>query len=190
MVNPTRRATLEDVASHWWVNWGYTTRVGEQGALNEGGHPSSDPGRTSVAQWLWRSSRPLLENGAKVCSFLKQQAPGGRALAPGLERQHSLKKSRKENAMAQTFQGAPATLTRARGGVPLEGLGCVVLTLGLLKQRLVLQPLGHRGLARVSAGCPPLCGYNVACALSIVGPQRAGKSTVSVPSSCKELVCV
>ena len=32
MVNPTRRATLEDVASHWWLNWGYTTRVGEQGA--------------------------------------------------------------------------------------------------------------------------------------------------------------
>ena len=30
MVNPTRRATLEDVASHWWVNWGYTTGVGEQ----------------------------------------------------------------------------------------------------------------------------------------------------------------
>ena len=91
MVNPTRRATLEDVASHWWLNWGYTTRVGEQGAPHEGGHPGSDPGRTSVAQWLWRSSRPLLENGAKVCSFLKQQAPGGRALAPDLERQHSLK---------------------------------------------------------------------------------------------------
>ena len=48
MVNPTRRATLEDVASHWWLNWGYTTRVGEQGAPHEGGHPGSDPGRTSV----------------------------------------------------------------------------------------------------------------------------------------------
>ncbi|XP_017915537.1 PREDICTED: NUAK family SNF1-like kinase 2 isoform X1 [Capra hircus] len=130
MVNPSRRATLEDVASHWWVNWGYTTRVGEPGALNEGGHPSSDPGRTSVAQWLWRSSRPLLENGAKVCSFLKQQAPGGRALAPGLERQHSLKKSRKENAMAQTFQGAPAT-----DASPRPGKGGLKLPKGILKKK-------------------------------------------------------
>ncbi|XP_068842293.1 NUAK family SNF1-like kinase 2 [Capricornis sumatraensis] len=130
MVNPTRRATLEDVASHWWVNWGYTTRVGEQGAPHEGGHPSSDPGRTSVAQWLWRSSRPLLENGAKVCSFLKQQAPGGRALAPGLERQHSLKKSRKENAMAQTFQGALAT-----DASPRPGKGGLKLPKGILKKK-------------------------------------------------------
>ncbi|XP_055276015.1 NUAK family SNF1-like kinase 2 isoform X1 [Moschus berezovskii] len=130
MVNPTRRATLEDVASHWWVNWGYTTRVGEQGAPHEGGHPSSDPGRTSVAQWLWRSSRPLLENGAKVCSFLKQQAPGSRTLAPGLERQHSLKKSRKENAMAQTLQGAPAA-----DASPRPGKGGLKLPKGILKKK-------------------------------------------------------
>ncbi|XP_070330704.1 NUAK family SNF1-like kinase 2 isoform X1 [Odocoileus virginianus] len=130
MVNPTRRATLEDVASHWWVNWGYATRVGEQGAPHEGGHPGSDPGRASVAQWLRRSSRPLLENGAKVCSFLKQQAPGGRGLAPGLERQHSLKKSRKENAMAQILQGAPAADTS-----PRPGKGGLKLPKGILKKK-------------------------------------------------------
>lgn len=130
MVNPTRRASLEDVASHWWVNWGYATRVGEQGAPHEGGHPGSDPGRASVAQWLRRSSRPLLENGAKVCSFLKQQAPGGRGLAPGLERQHSLKKSRKENAMAQTLQGAPAA-----DASPRPGKGGLKLPKGILKKK-------------------------------------------------------
>ncbi|KAB0376436.1 hypothetical protein FD755_010880 [Muntiacus reevesi] len=130
MVNPTRRATLEDVASHWWVNWGYATRVGEQGAPHEGGHPGSDPGWASVAQWLRRSSRPLLENGAKVCSFLKQQAPGGRGLAPGLERQHSLKKSRKENAMAQTLQGAPAA-----DASPRPGKGGLKLPKGILKKK-------------------------------------------------------
>ncbi|XP_053576677.1 NUAK family SNF1-like kinase 1 [Bombina bombina] len=26
-VNPTRRATVEDIASHWWVNWGYDSVV-------------------------------------------------------------------------------------------------------------------------------------------------------------------
>ncbi|KAG9483495.1 hypothetical protein GDO78_009422 [Eleutherodactylus coqui] len=26
-VNPSRRATIEDIANHWWVNWGYDTMV-------------------------------------------------------------------------------------------------------------------------------------------------------------------
>ncbi|XP_012615250.2 NUAK family SNF1-like kinase 2 [Microcebus murinus] len=116
MVNPTRRATLEDVASHWWVNWGYATRVVEQEALREGGHTGGDSARASMADWLRRSSRPLLENGAKVCSFFKQHAPGGGSAAPGLERQHSLKKSRKENDMAQSLQGSPAEDTAPRPG--------------------------------------------------------------------------
>ncbi|XP_026336305.2 NUAK family SNF1-like kinase 2 [Ursus arctos] len=122
MVNPTRRATLEDVASHWWVNWGYATRVGEREALHDGGHPGSDSGRASMADWLRRSSRPLLGNGAKVCSFFKQHTPGGGSVAPGLERQHSLKKSRKENDMAQSLQGDPVddpSLRPARGNLKL-----------------------------------------------------------------------
>ncbi|XP_040841463.1 NUAK family SNF1-like kinase 2 isoform X2 [Ochotona curzoniae] len=121
MVNPTRRATLEDVASHWWVNWGYTTRVGELDAVHEGGHPSSDSARaTSVADWFRRSSRPLLENGAKVCSFFKQHVPGsgasGSPCPTSLERQHSLKKSRKEHDVAQARQGVPAGDTSPRLG--------------------------------------------------------------------------
>ncbi|XP_004464808.2 NUAK family SNF1-like kinase 2 [Dasypus novemcinctus] len=119
MVNPTRRATLEDVASHWWVNWGYATRVGEQEALHESGHPGGDSARASVADWLRRSSRPLLENGAKVRSFFKQHAPGAGSSAPGLEQQHSLKKSRKENDMAQSLQGDPAEDTAPR---PAKGI--------------------------------------------------------------------
>lgn len=130
MVNPTRRATLEDVASHWWVNWGYTTRVGEQEALLAGGHPSGDSGRASMADWLRRSSRPLLENGAKVCSFFKQHVPGGGSTVPGLEQQHSLKKSRKENDMAQTMQGDPAEDTSSR-----PGKNSLKLPKGILKKK-------------------------------------------------------
>ncbi|XP_062970147.1 NUAK family SNF1-like kinase 2 [Cynocephalus volans] len=130
MVNPTRRATLEDVACHWWVNWGYATRVGEQEALREGGHPGSDFVRASVADWLRRSSRPLLENGAKVCSFFKQHAPGGGSAAPGLERQHSLKKSRKENDMAQSLQGDPAD-----DSSPRPGKSNLKLPKGILKKK-------------------------------------------------------
>ncbi|XP_049714391.1 NUAK family SNF1-like kinase 2 isoform X2 [Elephas maximus indicus] len=130
MVNPTRRATLEDVASHWWVNWGYATRVGEQETLHESGHPSSDSARASMADWLRRSSRPLLENGAKVCSFFKQHAPGGGGTATALERQHSLKKSRKENDMAQSLQKDPADDTAAR---PCKGV--LKLPKGILKKK-------------------------------------------------------
>ncbi|XP_077013667.1 NUAK family SNF1-like kinase 2 [Tamandua tetradactyla] len=131
MVNPTRRATLEDVASHWWVNWGYATRVGEPEALHEGGHPGGDTARASVADWLRRSSRPLLENGARVCSFFKQHAPGGGGTAPGLERQHSLKKSRKENDMAQSLQGDPADNTAPR---PSQGI--LTLPKSILKKKV------------------------------------------------------
>ncbi|XP_053463590.1 NUAK family SNF1-like kinase 2 [Nycticebus coucang] len=130
MVNPTRRATLEDVASHWWVNWGYATRVGEQEALREGGHSGSDSARASMADWLRRSSRPLLENGAKVCSFFKQHTPGGGGMAPGVERQHSLKKSRRENDMAQSFHGDPADDTSTR-----TGKGNLKLPKGILKKK-------------------------------------------------------
>ncbi|NWI99306.1 NUAK2 kinase, partial [Crypturellus undulatus] len=96
MVNPARRATIEDIATHWWVNWGYKVPVGEQETLRESESPLA-----AVAEWLRRSSRPLVENGSKVRCFFKQHLP-----APGgaLERQRSLKKSKKENDVSQALQ--------------------------------------------------------------------------------------
>ncbi|NXO74893.1 NUAK2 kinase, partial [Sitta europaea] len=98
MVNPERRATIEDIATHWWVNWGYKTPLGEQELLRESESPLA-----TVAEWLRRSSRPLLENGSKMRCFLKQHIPGA---AP--ERQRSLKKSKKENDVQQALQEVPA----------------------------------------------------------------------------------
>ncbi|NXY92612.1 NUAK2 kinase, partial [Alcedo cyanopectus] len=94
MVNPERRATIEDIATHWWVNWGYKMPMGEQELLRE-----SDSPLATVAEWLRRSSRPLLENGSKVRCFLKQHIP-----SVALERQRSLKKSKKENDVTHTLQ--------------------------------------------------------------------------------------
>ncbi|CAN8199991.1 unnamed protein product [Coccothraustes coccothraustes] len=98
MVNPERRATIEDIATHWWVNWGYKMPLGEQELLRESESPLA-----TVAEWLRRSSRPLLENGSKVRCFLKQHMPGA-----ALERQRSLKKSKKENDVSHAVQEAPA----------------------------------------------------------------------------------
>ncbi|NXO51327.1 NUAK2 kinase, partial [Aramus guarauna] len=94
MVNPERRATIEDIATHWWVNWGYKVPVGEQELLRESESPLA-----TVAEWLRRSSRPLLENSSKVRCFLKQHIPG-----VALERQRSLKKSKKENDVSHVLQ--------------------------------------------------------------------------------------
>lgn len=96
MVNPERRATIEDIATHWWVNWGYKVPLGEQELLRENESPLA-----TVAEWLRRSSRPLLENSSKVRCFLKQHIPG-----VALERQRSLKKSKKENDVSHTLQEA------------------------------------------------------------------------------------
>ncbi|XP_010013511.1 PREDICTED: NUAK family SNF1-like kinase 2, partial [Nestor notabilis] len=94
MVNPERRATIEDIATHWWVNWGYKVPIGEQELLGE-----SDSPLATVAEWLRRSSRPLLENSSRVRCFLKQHIPGA-----ALERQRSLKKSKKENDVSHVLQ--------------------------------------------------------------------------------------
>ncbi|XP_037266253.1 NUAK family SNF1-like kinase 2 [Falco rusticolus] len=94
MVNPERRATIEDIATHWWVNWGYKVPIGEQELLRESESPLA-----TVAEWLRRSSRPLLENSSKVRCFLKQHIPG-----VALERQRSLKKSKKENDVSHALQ--------------------------------------------------------------------------------------
>ncbi|MEE6492179.1 hypothetical protein FKM82_016509 [Ascaphus truei] len=96
MVNPERRASLSEVASHWWVNWGYRQ------PLSEPCKDSETPFST-VGGWLRRSSRPLWDNGSKVRCFLRQHLPG-----TTVARQCSLKRSKRENDMSRGvgFQGA------------------------------------------------------------------------------------
>ncbi|NXX98835.1 NUAK2 kinase, partial [Centropus bengalensis] len=94
MVNPERRATIEDIATHWWVNWGYKVPVGDQELFRDSESPLA-----TMAEWLRRSSRPLLENSSKVRCFLKQHIP-----SVALERQRSLKKSKKENDVSHVLQ--------------------------------------------------------------------------------------
>nr|XP_033774930.1 NUAK family SNF1-like kinase 2 [Geotrypetes seraphini] len=100
MVNPDRRATIEDIANHWWVNWGYKTPVGEVETLRENESPLA-----TVAEWLRRSSRPLFENGSKVRCFFKQHMA-----SITLDRQRSLKKSKKENDMSSSTAEGPSTV--------------------------------------------------------------------------------
>lgn len=106
MVNPERRATVEEIAGHWWLNWGYQqpllAETKSSSSVEQTTSPASPStthpaGLASVASWLRRTSRPLLENGSKMRCLLRSQGSGGDVV-----RQRSLRRSRKENNVSQT----------------------------------------------------------------------------------------
>ncbi|XP_061730197.1 NUAK family SNF1-like kinase 2 [Nerophis ophidion] len=114
MVNPDRRATMEEIAGHWWLNWGYQksllgeTKVEETTSTKSMSHPA---GLASVASWLRRTSRPLLENGSKMrCLLLRPHGSGGDVV-----RQRSLRRSQKENNVSQPAQEACADTRPSKG---------------------------------------------------------------------------
>lgn len=95
MVNPERRATIEDIANHWWVNWGYKSSVCDCDALQD----SESPLLSRFIDWHNRSSGLQPETDTKSKCLSK---PKGSEVM--LERQRSLKKSKKENDIAQSIQ--------------------------------------------------------------------------------------
>uniref|UniRef100_A0A3P8T934 non-specific serine/threonine protein kinase n=1 Tax=Amphiprion percula TaxID=161767 RepID=A0A3P8T934_AMPPE len=111
MVNPERRATTEEIAGHWWLNWGYQhpilcerkSSTAEQTPSPVSPSTSHPAGLASVASWLRRTSRPLLENGSKMRCLLRSQGGGGDVV-----RQRSLRRSRKENNVSQTVHEGTA----------------------------------------------------------------------------------
>lgn len=119
MVNPERRATIEEIAGHWWLNWGYQqpllceriSSLVEQTPSPVSPSTSHPGGLASVASWLRRTSRPLLENGSKMRCLLRSQGGGGDVV-----RQRSLRRSRKENNVSQTVHEG-STDTRPSKGI-------------------------------------------------------------------------
>ena len=95
MVNPDRRATVEDIANHWWVNWGYKSSVCDCDGL----HSAESPLLARIIDWHHRSTGLQAEAEAKMKGLAKPGAP-----EVMLERQRSLKKSKKENDFAQSGQ--------------------------------------------------------------------------------------
>ncbi|XP_053562592.1 NUAK family SNF1-like kinase 2 [Bombina bombina] len=113
MVNPERRATLNDVASHWWVNWGYSQPLCEPEACKDTESPFS-----IVGGWFRRSSRPLWDNGSKMRCFLRQHLPGAT-----VTRQRSLKRSKRENNITQgAGSQVPQEKTNIVTAAPKKGI--------------------------------------------------------------------
>ncbi|XP_061688976.1 NUAK family SNF1-like kinase 2 [Syngnathoides biaculeatus] len=119
MVNPERRATIEEIAGHWWLNWGYQQSLLAETKANQveestltGSQSTQHPaGLASVANWLRRTSRPLLENGSKMRCLLRSQGSGGGDVV----RQRSLRRSRKENNVSQPIHEGGADMRPSKG---------------------------------------------------------------------------
>lgn len=124
MVNPERRATLEEIARHWWLNWGYQRPLLTESkiAVNSCSTGSASlnaatnaavatqtqvGGPTRIADWLRRTSRPLLESSSKVRCLLRSNGGGGGG--GEMVRQRSIRRSRKENNVSQSMQDGSAT---------------------------------------------------------------------------------
>lgn len=104
MVNPDRRATLEEIAGHWWLNWGYQRPLlAEKEATGTTTTTTSQTSNSArITDWLRRTSRPLLHSGSKMRCLLR---PGGGVSGDAaITRQRSIRRSRKENNVSQSMQ--------------------------------------------------------------------------------------
>ncbi|KAA0711724.1 NUAK family SNF1-like kinase 2 [Triplophysa tibetana] len=108
MVNPARRASLGEIAGHWWLNWGYQHPLlpqNESAAVHRVTAACQTGSSTRIADWLRRTSRPLLQSGSKVRCLLRS---GGAVGGDPVQRQRSVRRSRKENNVSQTMQEGSA----------------------------------------------------------------------------------
>ncbi|KAK6292393.1 hypothetical protein J4Q44_G00369770 [Coregonus suidteri] len=56
MVNPERRATVEDIANHWWVNWGWKTTVCDCDVQKDNSGCASSPTLARFIDWQNRTT--------------------------------------------------------------------------------------------------------------------------------------
>ncbi|TRY90232.1 hypothetical protein DNTS_027166 [Danionella cerebrum] len=70
MVNPDRRATVEDIANHWWVNWGWKTSVCDCESQRDAGSPML----ARLIDWQNRTEpRPSKAIRSEPFLFLRQR---------------------------------------------------------------------------------------------------------------------
>ncbi|KAM9786180.1 NUAK family SNF1-like kinase 1 [Neosynchiropus ocellatus] len=113
-VRVEERATIEDVANHWWVNWGY-----EESVCDCTSFPFQDCPSPLLARYIdWQNqvtAEPgLLSNSSCLpphsCYFSSPLTMDHGGLQGGTS---SLRKSRKENAIPQTTTGSTVNAAAA-----------------------------------------------------------------------------
>uniref|UniRef100_A0A3Q4HTM5 non-specific serine/threonine protein kinase n=1 Tax=Neolamprologus brichardi TaxID=32507 RepID=A0A3Q4HTM5_NEOBR len=97
-VRVDERATIEDVANHWWVNWGY-----EESVCDCPSFPHQECPSPLLARYIdWQNQVAAASSLTVDADCLSSDSSGARVRG-GIS---SLRKSRKENAIPQTAQGA------------------------------------------------------------------------------------
>ncbi|KAG1953057.1 NUAK family SNF1-like kinase 1 [Pimephales promelas] len=106
MVNPERRATIEDIANHWWVNWGWKSTVCDCQTQRENSSPMlarfidwqnrtevrpgkpqrPEPGNTNLTNTARRLRKSTKENDIGMWGVAEEK--------PGLKRPKSILKTR------------------------------------------------------------------------------------------------
>ena len=92
MVNPERRATVEDIANHWWVNWGWKSTVCDCQGQQSQGSPM-------LARFIdWQNQNRPGGGGDPGKSARAEKTEGTAATAPHTPTaRRGLKKAMKEN---------------------------------------------------------------------------------------------
>ncbi|XP_014025323.2 NUAK family SNF1-like kinase 1 [Salmo salar] len=106
MVNPERRATVEDIANHWWVNWGWKSSVCDCETQRDNG--TSSPMLARFIDWQNRTE-PRPGKPTTLLPLVLRQRPkkskkenevgdgphgGGEGEKPGLKRPKGILKTR------------------------------------------------------------------------------------------------
>lgn len=159
-VRVDERATIEDVANHWWVNWGYEESVCDCPSSLHQECPSPLLARyidwqnqvaaasslTVDAERLSSDSSGPLQHASNPFYFslpLKHDCGGGGRVRGGMS---SLRKSRKENAIPQTAQGASAAICLAAASSTVISSTCTFerkKPKGILKHQRSLDSVFH-----------------------------------------------
>ncbi|XP_056129992.1 NUAK family SNF1-like kinase 1 isoform X2 [Lampris incognitus] len=150
-VRVDERATVEDVANHWWVNWGY-----EEGVCDCPSSPNPDCPSPLLARYIDWQNRVTATSGMAVdptglssdSSHPSQASPhpfyfsfplkGDRGGGGGRVRggASSLRKSRKENTIPQTSLGTCAAVCTT---VPTVAVACASSTVERKKPKGILK---------------------------------------------------
>ncbi|KAM9467966.1 NUAK family SNF1-like kinase 1 [Clarias gariepinus] len=126
MVNPDRRATVEDIANHWWVNWGWKTSVCDCQTQRE----NSSPMLARFIDWQSRtetqpSKLTCTESGANTTGTIstrrlrrssKENEGGIRAVLeekPAVKRPKSILKTRSSTGDQRSQSLCEAELRRS-----------------------------------------------------------------------------
>nr|XP_057939567.1 NUAK family SNF1-like kinase 1 isoform X2 [Doryrhamphus excisus] len=153
-VRVDERATIEDVANHWWVNWGYEESVCD---CTLPAHPDCpSPLLARYIDWQSRVVNSMTAESGGLSSDFSRCHPHGHYFSLPLRTERlrgarpsggtvSVRKSRKENAIPQAAQGACGS----------AGASCSTSNVERKKPKSILKPHPHADVLSTSPFSQP-----------------------------------